>query len=252
MSSTDSVGARCSLSRKSKVEQRTHRCFPFSLCVGYATDNCSDKAKQVQTIAMVEASINGGVLVGYLLCSFVFQLHAQIWQILLVHVLLLALALFVSLAFLRSQPISDFSTLPLRVKLARPFVDIRELLLDLKHNRLLVSFGVLLGALFFHELFRTGSGSIYYLYLRRMAFTDTQYAVYFTCEQVATCIALLLLALIQRRWRVNDLYLCAVGLALLLIDPMLFAFAGSNKAMIFGGRPAARCAREMSHALLFV
>jgi hypothetical protein len=81
-----------------------------------------------------------------------------------------------------------------------------------------------------------GSGSIVYLYLHRMSFDDAHYAAYFTFEQLATCLALVFLALLKRRWKINDLYLAAVGLILSIIGPMLFAFAQNNKAMIFGGR----------------
>jgi hypothetical protein len=80
-----------------------------------------------------------------------------------------------------------------------------------------------------------GSGSIVYLFLHRMSFDDTHYAAYFTFEQLATCLALIILALLRRRWKINDLYLAIIGLCLSVIGPMLFAFA-KNKAMIFGGR----------------
>ncbi|UJR07816.1 hypothetical protein I4U23_012099 [Adineta vaga] len=210
----------------------------LSSCFGYATDSCTNKEKHTQTIAIIEAALNLGVVIGYLLCSFVFELHAKIWHILLVHVLLLALALFISLVFLRSQAILDFSSMNLCTKIQRPFVDIRDLMIDLKQNHLLQSFILLLGSLFFYELFRMGSSSIYYLYLHRMAFNDTQYAVYFTCEQIAICLALVFLALLRRRWEINDLYLCIIGLCLSLISPMLFAFAQNNKAMVFGAIPS--------------
>ena len=81
-----------------------------------------------------------------------------------------------------------------------------------------------------------GLSSTYYLYLHRMSFNDTQYAAYFTCEQIATCLALIFLALLRRNWQINDLYLCMIGLCLSLVGPMLFAFAYNNKGMIFGGR----------------
>jgi hypothetical protein len=81
-----------------------------------------------------------------------------------------------------------------------------------------------------------GSASILYLYLHRMSFDDAHYAAYFTFEQLATCLALIVLALLRRRWKINDLYLAIIGLCLSLISPMLFAFAKENKAMIFGGR----------------
>jgi hypothetical protein len=81
-----------------------------------------------------------------------------------------------------------------------------------------------------------GSGSIIYLYLHRMSFDDTHYAAYFTFEQLATCLALIILALLRQRWKINDLYLAILGLCFSLIGPMLFAFSKDNKAMIFGGR----------------
>jgi hypothetical protein len=81
-----------------------------------------------------------------------------------------------------------------------------------------------------------GSGSIIYLYLHRMSFDDTHYAAYFTFEQLATCLALIVLALLRRRWKINDLYLAILGLCFSLIAPMLFAFSKENKAMIFGGK----------------
>jgi len=81
-----------------------------------------------------------------------------------------------------------------------------------------------------------GSGSIIYLYLHRMSFDDAHYAAYFTFEQLATCLALIFLALLRQRWKINNLYLAIIGLCLSLISPMLFAFAKDNKVMIFGGR----------------
>ncbi len=69
-----------------------------------------------------------------------------------------------------------------------------------------------------------------------MSFDDTHYAAYFTFEQLATCLALIVLALLRQRWKINDLYLSIIGLCFSLISPMLFAFANHNKAMIFGGR----------------
>ncbi len=69
-----------------------------------------------------------------------------------------------------------------------------------------------------------------------MSFNDTQYAAYYTCEQIATCLALTFLALLRRWWKINDLYLCIIGLCLSLIGPILLAFAQNNKSMIFGGR----------------
>lgn len=204
-------------------------------CFGYATDSCTEKSQHVQTIAIIEASLNMGVVIGYVTCTFIFEIHARIWHILLVHVILLVLALLISLAFLRTRPTSDLSQISTCQKLIRPIADTRDLFVDLKHNRLLISFLILLFALFFYDLFRMGSGSIIYLYLHRLSFDDTQYAAYFTVEQLATCFALILLALLRRRWKINDLYLATIGLCLSLISPMLFAFAKDNKAMIFGG-----------------
>jgi Na+/melibiose symporter-like transporter len=210
-------------------------CFPFSSCLGYATDSCTDKEQHIQTIAVVEAALNVGIVVGYLLCAFIFELHAKIWHILLVHVLLLALALFISLVFLRNDSATESSSITLWTKIKRPFLDIKDLIIDLKTNYLLLSFIILLSSLFFYEVFRMGSSSIYYLYLHRMSFDDTRYAVYFTCEQAGICIALISLALLRRRWKMNDLYICIIGLCLSLIGLMLFAFA-HNQVMIFAGR----------------
>ncbi|CAF4461001.1 unnamed protein product, partial [Adineta steineri] len=79
----------------------------ISSCFGYATDSCNDKEKHTQIIAIIESSLNIGAIIGYLLCTFVFELHAKIWLILLVHVLLLVLALFISLVFLRTLVETD-------------------------------------------------------------------------------------------------------------------------------------------------
>jgi hypothetical protein len=82
-----------------------------------------------------------------------------------------------------------------------------------------------------------GSSSIFYLYLHRLSFNDTQYAAYFTCEQLGTFFALIFLALLRRKWKINELYLCVIGLCLSLVGLILFAFADNNhKTMIFGGR----------------
>ena len=121
-------------------------------------------------------------------------------------------------------------------KILRPFTDSRDLLIDLKRNSLLISFLMLLVSLFFYELYRMGSSSIIYLYLHRYGFDDVLYAAYFSIEQLANCLALLCLALLRNRWKINDLYLCIFGLCLSLIGPMLFAFAQENKRMIFGGK----------------
>jgi hypothetical protein len=115
-------------------------------------------------------------------------------------------------------------------------VDTRDLFVNLKHNNLLVSFLLLLLSLFFYDLFRMGSSSVTYLYLHRLSFDDTHYAAYFTFEQLATCFALIFLAVLRGKWKINDLYICVIGLCLSLIAPMLFAFPQNNKAMIFGGR----------------
>ena len=210
--------------------------FLSSSCFGYATDSCTKKEEHLQTIAFIEASLNIGVVVGYVLCTFIFELHARIWQILLVHVLLLIVALILSIIFLKTRQLTEPSSITTCQKIIQPIFDTRDLFVDLKHNYLLISFLVLLSSLFFYELFRMGSASILYLYLHRMSFDDTHYAAYFTFEQLATCLALVVLALLRRRWMINDLYLAIVGLCCSLISPMLFAFAKGNKAMIFGGR----------------
>jgi len=210
----------------------------ISSCFGYATDSCTGKEQHVQTIAIIEASLNIGVVIGYLLCTFIFELHARTWHILSVHVVLLILALLISLAFLRTHRLSDSSTMTVCRKILRPFTDSRDLLIDLKRNSLLISFLMLLVSLFFYELYRMGSSSIIYLYLHRYGFDDVLYAAYFSIEQLANCLALLCLALLRNRWKINDLYLCIFGLCLSLIGPMLFAFAQENKRMIFGAIPS--------------
>ncbi|CAF0718919.1 unnamed protein product [Adineta ricciae] len=210
----------------------------ISSCFGYATDPCTDKDQQVQTIALIEASLNIGVVIGYLLCTFIFEVHARIWHILLTHVLLLVLTLIVSLVFLRTRSVAQASRINLRQKLMRPLVDTHDLFVGLRQNSLLVSFLILLIALFFYDLFRMGSSSIIYLYLHQMSFDDAHYAAYFTFEQLATCLALIILAVMRRRWNVNDLYLACVGLCLSLVGPFLFAFARNNRAMIFGAIPS--------------
>lgn len=180
--------------------------------------------------------MNIGVVIGYLLSTFIFELHARTWHILLVHVVLLVLALLISLAFLRTRRLSDSSTMNLCRKIVRPITDTHELIIDLKKNSLLISFLMLLLSLFFYELYRMGSSSIVYLYLHRLGFDDVLYAAFFTIEQLATCIALLCLAILRNRWKINDLYLCIFGLCLSLISPMLFAFAERNRKLIFAGR----------------
>ncbi|CAF2667137.1 unnamed protein product [Rotaria sp. Silwood2] len=207
-------------------------------CFGYATDSCTHKEQHIQTIAIIEASLNVGVIVGYALCAFIFELHTRIWHALLVHVLLLVLALFISLIFLKNRSLSEPSTNGICQKIVRPIYDTYDIIVGLKHNHLLASFLILLFSLFFYDLFRMGSGSIVYLYLHYMTFDDTHYAAYFSFEQLATCLALVFLALLRRRWKVNDLYLAIIGLCLSLIAPMLFAFARKNKAMIFGAIPS--------------
>ncbi|CAF3135705.1 unnamed protein product [Rotaria socialis] len=210
----------------------------ISSCFGYATDSCTHKEQHIQIIAIIEASLNIGVVIGYVLCTFVFELHTRIWLILLVHVLLLALALFISLVFLQNRSSSQASTSSLRQKIVRPIYDTHDLIVGLKQNHLLVSFLILLCSLFFYDLFRMGSGSIIYLYLHYMTFDDTHYAAYFSLEQLATCLALIFLAVLRRRWKINDLYIAIIGLCLSLVGPMLFAFARNNKAMIFGAIPS--------------
>jgi hypothetical protein len=208
----------------------------FSSCFGYATDLCNDKEQHIQTIAIIEASLNIGVFIGYVLCTFIFELHAEIWLILLVHVLLLVVALLISLIFLKNPKKTDIPTIPFWSKIKRPFIDIRDLIIDLKSNSLLVSFSILLLSLAFYEIYRMGSGSVFYLYLRGMSFNDTEYAAYFTCEQLGTSLVLILLALLRRKWKINELYLSIIGLCLSLIGLILFAFANNHKAMIFGGK----------------
>ena len=229
-------------SRKFSLAKRRRMsvAVPSRSCFGYATDACTQKEQHVQTIALIEASLNIGVVAGYVLCTFIFELHARTWHILLVHVLLLVLTLFISLGFLRTRPAAESSAITVRQKLLQPIVDTRDLFVDLKRNTLLLSFLVLLISLFFYDLFRMGSSSIMYLYLHRMSFDDAHYAAYFTVEQLATCLALVVLALLRRRCKINDLYLASVGLCLSLVAPMLFAFARNNKAMIFGGRKRRR------------
>ena len=191
-----------------------------------------------------------GVVIGYVLCTFIFELHARLWQILLLHVLLLALALFVGLVFLQGRSETDSPLMPIWTRIKRPFIDSRDLLVQLKQHYQLISFILLLLALFFYEFFRLGSSSIYYLYLHRMSFNDTQYAAYFTCEQIATCLALIALALLRKRWQMNDLHLCIAGLCLSSVGPLLFAFAQNHKAMIFGGkRFAFRDQRKQNRSL---
>ncbi|CAF0804764.1 unnamed protein product [Rotaria sordida] len=210
----------------------------LSSCFGYVTNICTEKEQHVQAIAIIEASLNLGIIMGYVLCTFIFELHAKIWHILLVHVILLIIALFIGFIFLKSQSITDSSSINLWTKIKRPFLNIRDLIIDLKYNNLLLSFCILLLSFFFYELFRMGSSSVYYLYLHRMSFNDTQYAAYFTCEQIGTCLALIFLALLRRRWLINEIYLGIIGLCLSLVGLMLFAFASNNKAMIFGAIPS--------------
>ncbi|CAF2832718.1 unnamed protein product [Rotaria sp. Silwood2] len=201
-----------------------------SSCFGYAIDVCSKKEQHAPAIAVIEASLNIEAVIGYVLCTFIFELHAKIWQLLLVHVLLLFLALFISLVFLRSRKVTDSSTLiNLWIKIKRPFIDIHDLIIDLKINASLLSFIILLLSLFFYELFRMSSSLVFYLYLYRMLFNGTQYAAYFTCELLGTCFALIFLALLRRQWKINDLYLCIIGLCLSLAGLMLFAFALNKK-----------------------
>lgn len=187
------------------------------------------------------------MVAGYVLCTFIFELHAQIWQALLLHVLLYVLALLISLIFLEKRSMPEPSAISTCQRITRPFIDTRDLFADLKQNALLISFLVLLLSLFFFDLFRMGAGSIIYLYLHRMSFDDAQYAAYFSFEQLATFFALIILALLRRRWKMNDLYLAILGLSLSLVSPMLFAFAKGNKAMIFGGKTNEILRLNISH-----
>jgi MFS family permease len=218
--------------------------FSFSSSFGYATDICTEKKQHIQTIAIIEASLNVGVVIGYVLCTFIFEIHAKIWQILVIHVLLLVFALFISLAFLTNHSLIDTSTIPFWTKIKRPLLDIRDLFIDLKSNSLLLSFIILLLSFAFYEFFRMGSSSIFYLYLHRMSFNDTQYAAYFTCEQLGTCLTLIFLALLRQKWKINELYLCIIGSCLSLVGLILFAFANNNKTMIFGGRTRKRIIKK--------
>ena len=204
----------------------------ISSCFGYATDRCTDKTQHVQTIALIESSLTIGMVIGYMTCTFIFEAHARIWIILLIHVFLLVIALFISLAFLRSRPKAVREDISLLTRIKRSFVDIRDLFVDLKVNSLLVSFVILLLSLAFYEIYRMGSGSVFYLYLHKMTFTDSEYARYFTFEQLGTFISLLFLAFIQRKWKINDIYLCLIGICLSSIGLGLLAFA-TNKTMIF-------------------
>ncbi|UJR38328.1 hypothetical protein I4U23_030998 [Adineta vaga] len=86
----------------------------ISSCFGYATDSCIQKEQHVQIIALIEASLNIGVVIGYVLCTFFFQLQLQIWYILLIHVTLLVLTLFISLVFLRTRLTTESSTISTR------------------------------------------------------------------------------------------------------------------------------------------
>ena len=211
-----------------------------SSCFGYATDACRQKEEHVQTIAVIEASLNIGVVIGFVMCTFIFELHARIWHILLVHVILLVVALFISLVFLKNRSRPEPCSISTCEQFIRPVVDTRDLFLGLKQNSLLLSFLMLLLSLFFYELYRMGSSSIVYLYLHRMSFDDVHYAAYFAFEQLATCAALILLALLRRRWKINDLYLCIIGLILSLVAPLLFALAQNRKEMIFAGKRSSR------------
>ena len=179
--------------------------------------------------------MNLGVVAGYLLCTFIFELHVRLWYILLVHVALLVMALLIGLIFLKSRPLTSQSTIHLRQKLLRPLIDSRDLISDLRQNSLLTSFIMLLVSLFFYELYRMGSSSISYLYLHHLSFNDAEYATYFTFEQLASCIALVSLAVLRGKFKINDLYLSIIGLLLSLVGLFLFAFAKNSK-MIFGGK----------------
>lgn len=204
----------------------------ISSCFGYATDRCTDKNQHVQTIAFIESSLNIGMIIGYMICTFIFEVHGKIWIILLTHLLLLFIALFISLAFLRSRPKTDRENISILIRIRRSFLDIRDLIVDLKDNSLLISFIILLLSLGFYEIYRMGSSSVFYLYLHAKSFDDTEYATYFTYEQLGTFGSLVLLAFIQRKWKINDIYICFIGLSLSSVGLGLFAFA-KDKTMIF-------------------
>jgi hypothetical protein len=72
-------------------------------------------------------------------------------------------------------------------------------------------FIILLLSLGFYELYRMDSSSVFYLYLHRMSFNDTQYAAYFTCEQLGTFLALVFLALLRRKWKINEIYRASIN-----------------------------------------
>lgn len=171
-------------------------------------------------------------------------------MILLAHVLLLVLALFISLVFLRNRSTSQTSGISICQKIVRPIYDTRDLFTGLKQSHLLLSFLMLLLSLFFYDLFRMGSASIVYLYLHFLSFDDTYYAAYFSLEQLATCLALVFLALLRQRANINDLYLAIIGLCLSLVASFLFAFARNNKAMIFGGKYRTKLKQKLYYFIL--
>ncbi|CAF1308966.1 unnamed protein product, partial [Didymodactylos carnosus] len=214
----------------------------ISSCFGYATDLCSRKEEHVQKIAIVEASLNIGVIGGYLLCTFIFDVHGKIWHILLVHIILLVLAVLIALIFLRKNTyvfnnVEQTDTLSFGQKLARPFRDIYDLIRELKQSNLVYSFLLLLTALFFYELLRMGTSAINYLYLHHLSFSDGEYSLYYMVEQTATSLCLLLLATVRKRLLINDMHLAIIGLCLSLVGPLLFALA-YNKAMVYGAIPS--------------
>ena len=202
--------------------------FFFRSCFGYVTD----RNEQISSIAIIEASLNIGVIFGYVLCTFVFKYHVELWQILLVHVALLIVALIIAMIFLEHR------TETKSIKIHRTFIDARDLLISLKKNSKLIPFFLLLSSLFFYEFYHLGSPSIIYLYLHRMSFDDTEYATYFTCEQTATSFGLLVLAFFKRRRKFNDVFICLSSLIVSSIGLFLFAFAQNNKSMIFGAIPS--------------
>ncbi len=91
-------------------------------------------------------------------------------------------------------------------------------------------FIILLLSLGFYELYRMGSSSVFYLYLHRMSFNDIQYAAYFTCEQLGTFLALVFLALLRRKWKINEIYRASISFFVGLI--VIFAVATRLIALI--------------------
>lgn len=208
----------------------------FRSCFGYATDSCSSKEQTVQTIALIEASLSLGVVASFLVSTFMFETHGPVWHILLIHLILLCLALFISLLFLKAASNRHTSETRLCDKIIQPLVDSQDLIVKLKRSSLLKSFLLLLISLFFYEIYRMGSSSVVYLYLHNQSFDDTRFAAFFTIEQTASCLALVLLALLRRKLKLSDLHLSVVGLCLSSVGLFLFAFARKNQMMLFGGK----------------